>query len=60
MSEFDSAHRTLSAWINYSSEWEVNYNLPDMDIEYFSNGKSFGKPFQRLAAQGKCEYIKQP
>ncbi len=59
--DYLSAHEIYSKWVNSNkTEKEVTYSFSQLEIELFLDNSSAGKPFEYLANNGKCKYIKKP
>lgn len=59
--EFLYTHDIYSKWVNSNKvEKEAAYSFSQLEVELFLDNESIGKPFEKLATNGKCKYIKKP
>ena len=58
--EFKSVQTIITNWSMANTEKQAQFNLKELEIEYFIDNNSIGKPFSNLVSQNKCKYEKTP
>jgi len=53
-------YEQIHDWAYAEGQKQATYHFSRLDVEYFVEGQSLGKPYYELVENGKCEYIKKP